>query len=294
MERLEELISKLKEQFEQKADRRQLLVITQMIEQELLRTAQVEKPANIASKVAVVMPSSSRNVSAQQEVPLIPIEKPADSAPVTLPVQPPEPIINKEKAEEVLLVEKTKDPVQEPVKPEIPKFQKPDEPEIYRPQHSSKPVPEEDSRYLPKSPAPETSKELRQDSNGYQYDPLQEVPTLAQQTTVREINEVMRADPNSLNDRLKTQVVEVGHRLTDSPIRDLKKAIGINDRYTFINELFRGDEVMYERSIKTINNFKILAEAEYWIQRELKVKIGWDESSSTVAHFDQLVRRRFL
>jgi hypothetical protein len=123
---------------------------------------------------------------------------------------------------------------------------------------------------------------------------LQEVPTLAQQTTVREINEVMRADPNSLNDRLKTQVVEVGHRLTDSPIRDLKKAIGINDRYTFINELFRGDEVMYERSIKTINNFKILAEAEYWIQRELKVKIGWDESSSTVAHFDQLVRRRFL
>ncbi len=294
MERLEELISKLKEQFEQKADRRQLLVITQMIEQELLRTAQVEKPANIASKVAVVMPSSSRNVSAQQEVPLIPIEKPADSAPVTLPVQPPEPIINKEKAEEVLLVEKTKDPVQEPVKPEIPKFQKPDEPEIYRPQHSSKPVPEEDSRYLPKSPAHETSKELRQDSNGYQYDPLQEVPTLAQQTTVREINEVMRADPNSLNDRLKTQVVEVGHRLTDSPIRDLKKAIGINDRYTFINELFRGDEVMYERSIKTINNFKILAEAEYWIQRELKVKIGWDESSSTVAHFDQLVRRRFL
>jgi hypothetical protein len=294
MERLEELISKLKEQFEQKADRRQLLVITQMIEQELMRTAQVEKPANITSKVAVVMPSSARNVSAQQDVPAIPIEKPADSVPVTLPVQPPEPIINKEKAEEVHLVQKVKEPEQQPEKTEIPKFQKPVEPEIYSPQPYSKPVPEEDTRYLPKSPSPETSKELRQDTNGHHYDPLQEVPTLAQQTTVREINEVMRADPNSLNDRLKTQVVEVGHRLTDSPIRDLKKAIGINDRYTFINELFRGDEVMYERSIKTINNFKILAEAEYWIQRELKVKIGWDESSSTVAHFDQLVRRRFL
>jgi hypothetical protein len=86
----------------------------------------------------------------------------------------------------------------------------------------------------------------------------------------------------------------VGHKLTDSPIRDLKKAIGINDRYVFINELFRGDEVMYERSIKTINNFKILPEAEYWIQRELKVKLGWDEGSGTVKHFDQLVKRRFL
>ena len=71
MERLEELISKLKEQFEQKADRRQLLVITQMIEQELMRTAQVEKPANITTKVAVVMPSSARNVSAQQEAPVV-------------------------------------------------------------------------------------------------------------------------------------------------------------------------------------------------------------------------------
>ena len=64
--------------------------------------------------------------------------------------------------------------------------------------------------------------------------------------------------------------------LQDTPIRDLKKAISINDRHRFIHELFRGDETMYERSIKTINNFNIYAEAEYWIQRELKLKLGWD------------------
>ncbi|MGZ5245536.1 MAG: hypothetical protein ACXWV5_00435 [Flavitalea sp.] len=273
MERLEELISKLKEQFEQKADRRQLLVITQMIEQELMRTAQVEKPVNITSKVSVVMPSSARNVSVQQEPPVSPVSKAVESIPVKQP----------ELIEYLQQAEKEIPKVQQPVAQEAPKVQQP-----------PKPVPVEDSPYLPKPPVPEILKELRQDANGYHYDPLQEVPTLSQQTTVREINEVMRADPNSLNDRLKSQIQEIGHKLTDSPIRDLKKAIGINDRYSFINELFRGDEVMYERSIKTINNFKILAEAEYWIQRELKVKIGWDESSSTVAHFDQLVRRRFL
>jgi hypothetical protein len=76
-------------------------------------------------------------------------------------------------------------------------------------------------------------------------------------------------------------------------IRDLKKAIGINDRFLYINELFRGDENMYERSIKTINGFSILPEAEYWIQRELKVKIGWNQDSETVKQFDQLVKRRF-
>jgi hypothetical protein len=81
--------------------------------------------------------------------------------------------------------------------------------------------------------------------------------------------------------------------LTEAPVRDLKKAIGINDRFLFINELFRGDEAMYERSIKTINNFAIFPEAQYWIQRELKVKIGWSDADPVVKQFDQLVKRRF-
>jgi hypothetical protein len=92
---------------------------------------------------------------------------------------------------------------------------------------------------------------------------------------------------------LRETKVELAEKLTDSPIRDLRKAIGINDRFLYINELFRGDEAMYERSIKTINNFSILPEAEYWIQRELKVKIGWSDQNDVVKQFDQLVRRRF-
>ena len=43
---------------------------------------------------------------------------------------------------------------------------------------------------------------------------------------------------------------ELGSILKESPVKDLRKAIGINDRFVFINELFRGDEDMYERSIK--------------------------------------------
>jgi hypothetical protein len=50
---------------------------------------------------------------------------------------------------------------------------------------------------------------------------------------------------------------------------------------------------MYERSIKTIQNFSIYAEAEFWIRRELKVKIGWLDADPVVKEFDQLVKRRF-
>ena len=81
--------------------------------------------------------------------------------------------------------------------------------------------------------------------------------------------------------------------LKETPIKDLRKGIGINDRFTFVKELFRGDDAMYERSIKTINGFNIYSEAEYWIARELKHKLGWDDNNETVKYFYHLVRRRF-
>jgi hypothetical protein len=126
----------------------------------------------------------------------------------------------------------------------------------------------------------------------------QDIPTLAHHLNdtakqKREINETIADNTASLNDKLKQSKIDLGDTLTETHIRDLKKAIGINDRFLYINELFRGDETMYERSIKTINSFSILPEAEYWIQRELKTKIGWNDSNETVKQFNQLVKRRF-
>jgi hypothetical protein len=129
--------------------------------------------------------------------------------------------------------------------------------------------------------------------NGFKFDPLREIPTLAHQQAVKELNEVMDTKEASLNEKLKKEVKEVAHVLNDAPVRDLRRAIGINDRFVFISELFRNDEVMYERSIKTINGFRILPEAQYWIERELKVKLGWDENKESTRHFYQLVKRRF-
>jgi len=121
-----------------------------------------------------------------------------------------------------------------------------------------------------------------------------DIPTFAyQQKEVFELNDSIARHEESLNESLKTEKTELGSILKEAPVRDLRKAIGINDRFVFINELFRGDEIMYERSIKTINTFSILPEAEYWIQRELKLKLAWNEKSDTVHLFDQLVRRRF-
>ena len=224
MERLAELIGKLKEQFEQKADPSKLLGLTRLIEQELMKYDSSGKQVRSSSKVSVVMPAARNGFHSRAEE-----------------------IVAKETPAAFSLIE---DPAIE---------------------------------------APVT----KQNNAELQYDPMRDAPTLAHQKNSREINETIGSLDSSLNDKLKEEKVEVGHLLTDSPIRDLKRAIGINDRYVFINELFRGDEVMYERSIKTINSFRIFAEAEYWIERELKVKLGWEEHKETTRHFYQLVKRRF-
>lgn len=127
-----------------------------------------------------------------------------------------------------------------------------------------------------------------------------EIPTMIHQPVqvqkeVFELNEILVAqhEQPELNERLKEEKIEVATVLQSAPVRDLKKAVGINDRYLFVNELFRGDESMYERSMKTINGFTIYPEAQYWIERELKVKLGWGDQCETAKLFDQLVRRRF-
>lgn len=233
MERLQQLIGKLNEQFEQKADPAQLLITTQLIETELLRLSANTSQVYNSSKVAVVMPGSTRPYNAVNNVVAGTEEVSVQPAPA---VKEPEVVEVKEE---------------------------------------------------------EPAETLGSGSRTWPFDPLREIPTLAHQQAVKEINEAVATKEFSLNEKLKAEVKEVAHFLTDAPVRDLRRAIGINDRFVFINELFRGDEVMYERSIKTINGFRIFPEAEYWIERELKVKLGWDETKESTRHFYQLVKRRF-
>lgn len=243
MERIESLIQKLKQQFEQGTDPAVMLGTVQLLEFELSKMQSAVRQSLGTSKVAVILPLAQsvsqplgQAVGAEYEKYA---PKPAD-APVVIAKEP-----ESHKVKETLLVE-------------------------------------------------EGAVSLVQKNGQLDmvFDPMMEIPTLSQQGKEKELND-LAAGGESLNDRLRQGKTELVERLKETPIKDLRKAVGINDRFLFINELFRGDESMYERCIKTINSFNIYAEAEYWITRELKVKLGWKDESETVQHFDQLVKRRF-
>jgi hypothetical protein len=229
MERIENLISKLKTQFDQKADPSILLDTVQQLQNELQSLQPRSARVLGTSKVAVMMPAGAGHISPEQER------------------YAPRPVAESVKEiKETVLVDKG-------------------------------------------------SVAIVKDNGQLDmvFDPMMEIPTLSQQ--VQEINSA-RANTQgteSLNDKLKQGKTELLEVLKEAPVKDLRKAIGVNDRFLFIDDLFRGDEAMYERSIKTINSFNIYPEAEYWITRELKTKLGWNNDSRTVQHFDQIVKRRF-
>lgn len=86
---------------------------------------------------------------------------------------------------------------------------------------------------------------------------------------------------------------ELQEKLALDPIKDLKAAIGINDKFQFTATLFNGDEKAFDIAVKTINGFKIYAEAQFWIKSNLREQNKWDETAEAVKSFDLLVQRRF-
>jgi hypothetical protein len=99
------------------------------------------------------------------------------------------------------------------------------------------------------------------------------------------------AIPKEINTTITN--TELQEKLALDPIKDLKAAIGINDKFQFIASLFNGDEKAFEQAVKSINGFKIYAEAQFWIKSNLRGQYKWDDTAEVVKAFDLLVKRRF-
>ena len=332
MERLRELIIQLKEQLDRKAEPAQMLETTRLLEAELQHLASQPQPARVMpTKITVMMPSASKiytgqannqPVSESRGEPRKDLanqrnnnsngsysEPRKDPAPEPKKEPAPVPTSSATPAPDVRVPDvRTGTPAatadtNNPDSRYMPPVTQPapvSTNSTSAPAASMNPTPvssapQEAPATSPVAATATATLEKPVDRGVWPFNPLADKPTdrftLSQRA--REVNDVIGLSGTSLNDKLKSDVSDLKSALNDTPVRDLKKAIGVNDRYVFINQLFRGDEVMYERSIKTINGFRILPEAEYWMERELKVKLGWDENRETTRHFYQLVKRRF-
>jgi hypothetical protein len=85
----------------------------------------------------------------------------------------------------------------------------------------------------------------------------------------------------------------VAEKLTMQPVEDLKKSIGINARFAFINELFSGDQMLFHDSIERINKSSAFEEARKVLYEDLADKMKWNTSSKPFSELEELVKRRF-
>lgn len=107
--------------------------------------------------------------------------------------------------------------------------------------------------------------------------------------------ETPSSSPLSFLEKLtgKNEDNSLARKLANIPISDLRSAIGLNEKYLYINELFAGDAVDFNASLDVLNKCKSYTDAEIFIAENLFDKYNWNVENKYVAEFMELVERRF-
>ena len=90
----------------------------------------------------------------------------------------------------------------------------------------------------------------------------------------------------------KTEQPAVAEKLQKTQIADLREAIGINDKFVFINQLFRGDMSRYNKTLDELNSLSSLKGAQTFMM-ELSVQYQWNEESPAFIKLNEIIERKF-
>lgn len=104
--------------------------------------------------------------------------------------------------------------------------------------------------------------------------------------------EKFKKQDNSINEQIKANNTVRNEIITGSPIQNLKVAIGINDKFIFINELFKGQMQEYDSTISLINDAGSEASA-FAVLNDMLQKFGTSDKTETRTKLERYIRRRF-
>jgi len=95
-----------------------------------------------------------------------------------------------------------------------------------------------------------------------------------------------------INERLaqKNGKVDLSSQLQSKPIKDIEAAIGINDKYKLIRDLFNGNPEIFGETINQLNQASNFNEAFKYIN----ANFDWEMEDESVQLLLDLVRRKFI
>jgi hypothetical protein len=225
---------------------------------------QEEIPENQNSDEAIFQPLEKKIVEEE-----VVIEKPVEEKEEKVPEE--------EQKEEVRTKEPEKDLEKEPGKEPLPEKPEP-LPEIKETIVEKDPVKEEPEPQ--KTEKPEPKKEETEETT---HKPTEKGSTVGEKLggEKKSLGEVIQKDEGSLNENMGKK-----------PIRKLKSAIGINDKFFFVNELFHGVLKDYNDAITSLDS-AVGREAAVEILGNLQKKHEWDTNGEGYKKLEDFVNRKF-
>ena len=88
----------------------------------------------------------------------------------------------------------------------------------------------------------------------------------------------------------KSSQDNLSSKLQSKPIVDIAAAIGINDKFQLIRDLFNGDSATFNKTLEILNGATNFNEAFSYINENF----DWDMEDPSVHFILELVRRKFI
>lgn len=109
------------------------------------------------------------------------------------------------------------------------------------------------------------------------------------------VAEKLNVGEKSINDQIseKSEDDELNNKMNLSPISNLKTAIGINDKFMFVNELFNGDMKSYDLFIYKINDMEVAREAIEIYHSKLR-DFDTNIESAAAIKLEEYIQRKFI
>jgi len=83
------------------------------------------------------------------------------------------------------------------------------------------------------------------------------------------------------------------NKLGNLPVKDIRKAIGLNEHLLFIKTLFQGDPAIYDRTLTMIDSFNSSEQAFQFLQNEIAGPFNWEGKKAVAELFKNIVNRKF-
>lgn len=163
---------------------------------------------------------------------------------------------------------------------------------LSEPAGSSNPTPQETKKVEVKEPTPEPVVEKVE---------TQEAPIAEQapseNTSPKPVSKPKSKNPSDFETLFSLETGnEISDKLSMSPIKDVAKAMNINERIFTIKELFGGNQESFDTTMNKLNGFSTYDEATKFLSEEIVETNGWLEPSKTkkVKTFLKLVARKYI